>query len=59
MNEILYPRDFRRDHGVLCLQELARYLRVVDPEDVEELITDVGLVLESGIGATELGGGVA
>jgi hypothetical protein len=50
---------FRRSHGRRACWELARYLRVLPPATMRELIEDVATVLESGVSATELRGGVS
>lgn len=52
-----YP--FRRAHGRQCCWELARYLRAVPLDDVRELVEDVAIVLQSGVSATDLRGGLS
>lgn len=50
--------EFRRHHGRRAIWELARYLRVLPPATMLELIEDVAVVLRSGVSATDLRGGI-
>jgi hypothetical protein len=48
---------FRRSHGRRACWELARYLRVLPPSTMSELVEDLAHVLRSGVYSTELHGG--
>ena len=50
---------FRIAHGRRACWELARYLRVLPPLAVVDILNDVVHVLESGVTAFDLRGGIS